>query len=238
MGRPQVERIVYPATRECVTATPTTNTPAPNFWSLDHDARNWVAQGKNFTAYRHDRDFAPVRKPASASDFYNTDQGAKMALTHRVQRSPYRYVSMRSQSAGRDGGNYLGTSIGTGGRVGPGTYSPHAQDMPRQEPLFSVLASGSLSRPPAGQRNASEACFATLDEDERQRSHAHFLHQKGAPFLQTMRWARPVGPGSNRPADKITPGPGAYGKLHSWPSTGFIGTARGFNHNSMSSMKA
>lgn len=232
MPRPTPERIVYPAVRDLLMATPTEGDKiTPNFWSVDHDNANWVAQGKNFTMYKVDRDYEAVKKPASASDFYNTDQSSKVSLGRRVQHSPYRYVTMRSQSQGRSGGQYLGTSIGTSGRVGPGAYSPHALTMPRQEPLMSVFASGSLSRPPAGSRSAGEACFATLDVDERKRKHAHFLHQKGVPILQSQRWERPVGPGSNLPSAKDTPGPGSYSHLHSWPSTGFIGTARGFNHN-------
>ena len=53
--------------------------------------------------HKNERTYYEPPKPASATDFYNTDQSAKMSLSHKVQRSPYRYVSMRSASAGRDG---------------------------------------------------------------------------------------------------------------------------------------
>jgi hypothetical protein len=225
------ERIVYPATRDLLMAVPTAGDKLDfNYWSLESDAQDWVAQGKHFSLHKRDRDYEGIRKPASATDFYNTDQSSKMSLSNRVTHSPLRYVNMRTQSAGRTG-PYLGTLISTGVRVGPGAYSPHASTMPRQEPNLSVFASGSLARAPAGNRNMGEACYATLDADERARKHAHFLKQKGAPILQSMRWERPVGPGSNLPAAKINPGPGAYRTLHSWPSTGYMGTARGYNHN-------
>ena len=55
---------------------------------------------------------------------------------------------------------------------------------------------------------------------------------KGRTFEKGLRWARPQGPGSNRPAAKETPGPGSYARLHSYPTAGFMGTGRGFNHNS------
>ena len=225
--RPQPERIVYPAMRECVSTIPTTNTPAPNCWTIDHDNKEWVAQGKTFSMYKHDRDYAAIRKPASASDFYNTDQGPKMSVGQRVQRSGYRYVGMRTQSAGRGGV----ASLSTGARVGPGAYNPHLATMPRQAPMMSAFASGSLSRPFAGARSAGDICCASIAQDERRRKDLYYQKQKGVPMLHAQRWERPVGPGSNLPSAKLPPGPGAYGKAHSWPATGFLGTARGFNHN-------
>ena len=101
MGRAKLQRVEYPAERELQFSTPTTNTPSPNFYSLDHDQRAWVAPGKSFSLYRNERTYFEPQKPASATDFYNTDQSAKMSLSHKVQRSPYRYVAMRAHSAGQ-----------------------------------------------------------------------------------------------------------------------------------------
>ena len=99
--------------------------------------------------------------------------------------------------------------------------------------MSSPFASGALARPsahPAGHA-AAEPGYATIAGDERARRQAYYGHVKGMPILKAQRWERPPGPGSNRPAGKLTPGPGAYSKLHAWPAGGFIGTARGYNHN-------
>lgn len=224
MPRPAVERITYPAERETVTCVPTTNTPAPNCWSIDHDNRNWVTQGKNFSLYTNDRSYAPTKQGASASDFYNTDQASKVSLVRKVQRSPYRYVSMSNKSAGRTSGPYLGTLTGTTDRAGPGAYSPGSLEMPRWAPNSSPFASGQ-PRCVSSNSHASEPGYATLTADERARKLHENGQGKGGSFPQTQRWPRAPGPGSNRPADKATPGPGAYGKLHAWPSKGFMVTS-------------
>ena len=136
--RPKLERVVYPAVRELYIGTPTAAVPDPNFWSLDHDDRNWVRQGKGFTMYKNERTYYESPKSASATDFYNTDQSSKMSLGHRVQRSPYRYVAMRQQSGGRSSLAATGMSE----RVGPGAYSPHSFVHPRHAPYGSAFASG------------------------------------------------------------------------------------------------
>ena len=227
-------RIEYPALRDTLLTIPTTNTPAPNFWSLDHDAANWVSKGKGFSMYRSERPYHESQKPASATDFYNTDQGAKTSLAHKVQRSPYRYVSMREQSSGRGGDTYLGTYIGTSERVGPGAYALGAyreHKMPRCEPYSSSFASG-VPRAGSAPKLKGEVGYSTLATDlATWNLHGSNRQLKGASFSKSMRWERPPGPGSNRPADKSAPGPGAYGRLHSWPEAGFLGSARGFNHN-------
>ena len=245
--RPRLERIQYPAVRELSMATPTTETPAPNCWSIDHDERAWVAQGKAFSMYRTERPYLEARKPASATDFYNVDQTSKMSIAHRVDRSPYRYVGMRSQSAGRDGGGaYLGVLISTPDGVGPGSYRKtgsfvpnaggrgtyHEVYMPRSEPGSSAFASGAVRGFGGPMRSTpSEPGYSTLATDRATwRKHAN-SQGKGYSFEKTRRFARPPGPGSNRPAEKETPGPGSYARLHSWPAKGFRGGARGFNLN-------
>ena len=250
--RPKLERVEYPSVRELSLATPTTLTPSPNFWSLDHDSRSWLRQGKGFTMHKNERTYYEAPKSASATDFYNTDQSSKMSLAHRVQRSPYRYVSMRSQSAGRaSDGTYLGNHSGTSERVGPGAYSvgmgsyvPTAGGsniyrevhMPRSEPGSSPFASGlprdggALGSGKVRGRNA-EPGYATLAVD-RATWNKHANQQlKGHSFPKTMRFHRPPGPGSNLPSQKDNPGPGSYGRLFSWPDQGFRGSARGYNHN-------
>ena len=78
----------------------------------------------------------------------------------------------------------------------------------------------------------AEPGYSTLATDHRVwNQHANSIG-KGYTFQQTQRWMRSPGPGSNRPSDKATPGPGSYGKLHSWPEGGFKGSSRGFNINS------
>jgi len=235
MPRPQVERIRYPAERETVTSVPTTKTPAPNFWSLDHDNRNWVRQGKHFSMHANERVYMPTKQGASASDFYNTDQASKVSLGRKVQRSPYRYVSMIEKSHGRDvspaiGHSYAPLMVSTTERGGPGAYSPGSQQMPRWAPNTSAFASGLPRCSTFDSRASSEPAYSTLETDEKLRKLHENGQTKGATFAMTQRWQRPAGPGSNRPSDKATPGPGAYGKLHSWPGKGFMGTAYGFNH--------
>ena len=139
---------------------------APNCWSIDHDNREWLAQGKSFTLHQHDRTYAETRRSASASDFYNTDQSSKMSIGHRVQRSPYRYVAMRQQSGGRSSLAATGMSE----RVGPGAYSPHSFVHPRHAPYGSAFASG-VPREGLGvlqQKQPVEPGYASLSVDRRQ----------------------------------------------------------------------
>lgn len=234
MGRAKLQRVEYPAERELQFSTPTTNTPSPNFYSLDHDQRAWVAPGKSFSLYRNERTYFEPQKPASATDFYNTDQSAKMSLSHKVQRSPYRYVAMRAHSAGRDHDRaYLGTFISTPERVGPGLYNENLRvgvSMPRISPNSSAFASG-VVRGSTLKRQFAEPGYATLALDNKTWTRHANLITKGHTFPQLQRWQRPPGPGSNRPSEKATPGPGSYGKLHAWPDEGFKGSSRGFNLN-------
>ena len=193
MVRPRLQKIEYPAQRELHLATPTTDTPAPNFYSLDYDSRSWVTQGKNFSMYKHDRSYYEPQKPASASDFYNTDQSSKMSLSHKVQRSPYRYVTMRSHSAGRSHDKaYLGTFIGTPERVGPGLYDENLRvglSMPRVSPGSSSFASG-MVRGASPNQQFAEPGYSTLATDSRVwNKHANAI-VKGYTFQQTQRWQR------------------------------------------------
>ena len=90
-----------------------------------------------------------------------------------------------------------------------------------------------LARAPDTGRVGGLRAYATVDFDERVRKHGVFLRQKGVPILESQRWARAPGPGSNRPAEKVAPGPGAYQNYtRSWgPEGGYMGTARGFRNN-------
>lgn len=236
MPRPQLERVKYPPLRDTVTTGPTTKTPDPNCWSLTHDKRNWVAQGKHFSMCINDRVYMPTKQPASANDFYNTDQASKVTIARKIQRSPYRYINMSQKSAGRDaspamGHTYSPLSVSTTERGGPGAYSPGSQQMPRWAPNSSSFAS---TQPRCGSfdlmRHSSEPGYSSLETDEKLRKLHENGQSKGGTFAMTQRWARPAGPGSNRPSEKATPGPGAYVNLHSWPAKGFMGTAYGFNH--------
>ena len=119
-------------------------------------------------------------------------------------------------------------------RVGPGTYDTHLRiEMPRSSPGSSAFASGVVrSVPdPMNRGRTAEPGYSTLATDRAQ-WHRHANRQaKGFSFSQTQRWQRPAGPGSNRPSERGTPGPGAYGRLHAWPQGGFRGSAHGYNHN-------
>lgn len=231
--RPPVERIVYPAVRTMTWQRESEASPPPNFWSLDADQRAWTARGKGFSLYRADRRYYQTPKPASATDFYNTDQSSKMSVTHKVQRSPYRYVGMRVESA-HNTGAYLGLVAGTPEQVGPGSYKPNAVRMERSEGSgSSAFASG---QPRTGDNfvlrgRTAEPGYSTLETDLRLWQRHANGQAKGLSFSNAQRWKRAPGPGSNLPGEKLIPGPGAYGTLHSWPDEGFKGTARGFNHN-------
>ena len=169
MPQPQLEKIVYPAVRDLMLAQPTAgDSISHNGWSVDSDSRAWMAQGRGFTLHPSDRSYQPTRKSASATDFYNTDQAAKMSVAHRVHRSPYRYVAMRSQSAGRDAA-HGGAGPSTGERVGPGSYSPSTLRMPRFSPNNAVFASG-VPRAGLGvlqQKQPIEPGYASLSHDRR-----------------------------------------------------------------------
>ena len=155
--------------RDLMLAQPTAgDSVSHNFWSVESDSRTWLAHGKGFTMYPSKRSYQNTRKSASATDFYNTDQSAKMSIAHRVHRSPYRYVAMRSQSAGREA-TVGGGGPSTGDRVGPGSYSPSTESMPRFAPNNAVFASG-VPRAGLGvlqQKQPVEPGYASLSHDRR-----------------------------------------------------------------------
>jgi len=237
--RGERRRIEYPAVRDMDwQLTPSAQTPAPNCYTLEADEREWHSEGKHFTLYSNDRTFYAGQGSASATDFYNTDQASKVSLHHRVSRSPYRYAAMRSSSAGRGGmpGASLELLTATNDKVGPGTYTADTYKVPlprrRHEVGSSVFASGTprIGAVGASPHRIAEPGYATLREDGKYWQLAENRQTKGKSFGNAQRWKRLPGPGTNLPAQKIPPGPGAYGELHSWPAGGFRGTARGFNH--------
>ena len=110
--------------------------------------------------YTADRTYHTTQPPASASDFYSTDQGSKMGIQHKVSRSPYRYAAMRSTAAGRmpknGGAENLGVRIGTNERIGPDKYSPHASRAPPANPRKTVGTSAFANE----QSRVSKECVA------------------------------------------------------------------------------
>ena len=239
--RGERKRIEYPAVRVMDwQATPSMHTPAPNCYTLEEDERNWHAEGKHFSLYLNNRTFYAGPGSASATDFYNTDQGSKASLYHRSTRSPYRYAAMRSSSAGRTGkGLSIDLLVATDEKVGPGSYEVDVQRVPPAQPRrqvgTSVFASGSprIGKGGGTAHRLAEPGYATVREDHKQWTLAENRQLKGRSFGCAQRWQRLPGPGTNLPAQKIPPGPGSYGQLHSWPDKGFRGTAKGYNHITM-----
>ena len=237
----QHPKIEYPAVRQ-MDWQRSAETPAPNFWSLDHDHRARCS-GKSCSLYKSDRKYTGITKPASATDFYNIDQMSKASLAHKVHRSPYRYVSMRSESEGLPKELLsFATPTGTTAKVGPGSYSPIAsgdswglsRSSTSTSPRGSSAFASGQARTGAGNfglpGRTAEPGYATLAVDQKLWVRHANGQSKGLSFGCAQRWKRPPGPGSNLPAVVATPGPGTYGKTHAWPNEGFSGTARGFNH--------
>ena len=83
-----LSRVEYPAVRDMLLTTATAETPPPNCWSLEHDEREWVRQGKGFSMYKNERSYYTAPKSASATDFYNTDQAAKQSAKHPATAPP------------------------------------------------------------------------------------------------------------------------------------------------------
>lgn len=224
--RGRIETITYPAFKN-MSWHKTTETPPPNCWSLEHDERV-RSGGVSFSQYRSDRKYHDQAKPASNTDYYNIDQSNKMSLAHKVHRSPYRYGGMLSESAGRGGSDtsYLGNSIGTPERVGPGSYSPIAASARGYALSLSrgVGSSAFASRQARTGNNfglpgrTAEPGYASLAVDERLWMRRANGQPKGASFGCAQRWKRPPGPGSNLPAEKDTPGPGSYVSMTEWLS--------------------
>ena len=237
--RGERKRIEYPSMRAMDwQATPSMHTPAPNCYTLEADERNWHAEGKHFSLYLNNRTFYAGPGSASATDFYNTDQGSKVSLYHRSSRSPYRYASMRSSSAGRTGkGLGIDLLIATDEKVGPGSYDVDVRKQPPALPRHPVGTSAFASTSPRIGKGGgtpyrtAEPGFATVREDHKHWGLSENRQMKGKSFGCAQRWQRLPGPGTNLPAQKIPPGPGSYGELHSWPDKGFRGTAKGFSRS-------
>ena len=139
MPRPQLERITYSPVRDLLLTTKTTDTPPPNCWTLEHDRKERVRAGKYFSLHKNERtyEFMKTNKSASATDYYTTDQGSKMSLAHKVQRSPSHYLN-RTEKRSYPDGAYLGEVHSTPNRVGPGAYGTSfgvlEHQMPRADP--------------------------------------------------------------------------------------------------------
>ncbi|KAL1515305.1 hypothetical protein AB1Y20_001937 [Prymnesium parvum] len=231
-----VERIRYPALREMTwQQSAAASNPDPNFYTLDYDDRVRHSEGKFFTLYATERTFYSGRGSASATDFYNTDQGPKATLYHRVSRSPYRYGAMRASSAGREV-KASSPACATTERVGPGTYHVGNQRVPppprRRDVGSAVFASATprLGKEWAVPPKTAEPVYSSLSVDRKSWTSRGNKYTKGMSFGSAQRFKRAPGPGTNLPAQVPVPGPGAYCGLHSWPDQGFNGTARGYNY--------
>jgi len=157
--------------------------------------------------------------------------GPKAGMTTVMENSDRRYASMTMKSAGRKAAvGALGG--GTDVHVGPGSYSPQttspqAQAFPSTEAApgarrtTAAFANGELRIPPRSFMVASHGshCEATHvygDSIARDAKRWQF-HANGVPlgrgFGESLRFARPPGPGSNLPEAKPPPGPGEYGTM-------------------------
>ena len=232
MVRNVVEKIKYPAFREMnLTTTDPNISVHPNMWSIEHDKLTKTKYARSTKLYTTERTYFSGPKPASATDFYNTDQSSKMSVERRVTASPYRYFGMRAEAGPRvPPGPYLGTYTSTPDEVGPGSYDQDEKRMPRHEPGTSAFASGMVRGRRIGSAS-TEPGYSSLSTDLALWNRHANRQSKGYSFPKVVRWERAPGPGSNRPAALDTPGPGAYRSQPSWPAKGFKGSARGFNHN-------
>jgi len=152
-----------------------------------------------------------------------------------VYRSPIRYAAMRLESGGRS--NPI-VPAGTDEVVGPGKYDPMLPTEVGRKPAISIdgssaFASGSLRVPPSSfslPHRTAEPGYSSIARDRSAWNQKGSGEAKGEAFGKGQRFRRAAGPGSNLPESKPPPGPGSYQKVHSWPSTGYMGTAKGFNH--------
>jgi len=143
---------------------------------------------------------------------------------------------MRLESGGRSDPV---VPAGTDEVVGPGKYDPMLPTEVGKKPAFSIdgsasFASGSLRVPPSSfslPHRTAEPGYSSLAHDRSAWNTKGTGQAKGEAFGKGQRFRRAAGPGSNLPESKPPPGPGSYQKLHSWPSAGYTGTAKGFNHN-------
>uniref|UniRef100_A0A7S4FBM2 Uncharacterized protein n=1 Tax=Chrysotila carterae TaxID=13221 RepID=A0A7S4FBM2_CHRCT len=228
-----MERIVYPAVREMdwqrLPVSPDSYGSA-----LEQDRRAWNG-ATAFTQYKNDRSLLTVTKPASATDYYDTNSGKCTEISRASERSPMRYSGMRETAAAR---NECRPNSSTNELVGPGSYSPTNKQKwePRlvqgeQIPL-PVFAD---AQPRTRSADFMHACssgtpgYSSLVHDQRNWQRHDNNRQKGAYIPRERRFQKPAG--SPTRAYSGSPGPGSYGKIASWPTQGYIGTARGFNHN-------
>ena len=188
--------------------------------------------------YKNDRQYVTGQKPSVHTEMLHVDAGSKMSVSHKVYRSPIRYAAMRVESGGRS--DLASQSLGgTDALVGPGKYDPMLPTEVGKKPAFSIdgsssFASGSLRVPPSSfslPHRTAEPAYSSLAHDRSAWNDKGNGQAKGEAFGRGLRFTRSPGPGSNLPECKPPPGPGSYQKLHQWPSSGFTGTAKGFNHN-------
>ena len=147
-----------------------------------------------------------------------------------------RYGAMRIDSGGRSDPV---VPAGTDEVVGPGKYDPMLPTEVGKKPAFSIdgsssFASGSLRVPPSSislPHRTAEPGYSSLAHDRSSWNDKANGQTKGEAFGRGQRFRRAAGPGSNLPDSKPMPGPGSYQKLHQWPTAGYMGTAKGFNHN-------
>lgn len=194
----------------------------------------WNAKGRNFSLYKADRQYITGEKPNVHTELIHADAGTKMSVAHKVYRSPMRYGAMRIESASRPDLSEH-SKVGTDERVGPGKYDPSPT---KSRPGYSIdgsaaFVSGELRIPPNSfslPHRTAEPAFSSVQLDKTAWVKKANGQGKGVSWTRSQRFQRQPGPGSNVPEHKPPPGPGSYLKLHSWPTSGYMGTAKGFNH--------
>ena len=206
-----------------------------NGWSFGADARAW-GRAQSHSQYNAERPMFGATPSYSKNAFYQTDQGPKVSMGRRSAGSGQRYSGMTALSSLPAAKHVFGgrtqQRVSSASLPGPGAYSPsHVKAAYNRlhvpQPGTSAFVCG-LPRTalPLLTNTCSEPGYGTLAADSRSWSRA------GARGPQAQRFKRPPGTGSNLPSQKVPPAPGAYDVgTHSWPAEGFIGTARGFNHN-------
>ena len=223
-------RIQYPAMRE-MNWQRAPRSAEPNGWSVAHDAHAW-ASARSHTQYKNDRPRYDNQLPSySAMPFYNSDEGPKAGVSKRAETSGARYSAMTVASSTRR--PFFSASHGPA----PGAYSPVIHDWGYNrlfvpQPGSPAFVDGQARVDPrtiglAHARWSAEPVFSSLEADQK----AWRAQGRGGLFSSGQRFKRPAGPGSNVPAMKVTPAPGAHSSMHSWPNGGFMGTAHGYNHN-------
>ena len=177
---------------------------------------------------------APRQRPTH-SPSPSPSPSLTLDTSHQVYRSPIRYAAMRRESGGR---SEPVVPSGTDEVVGPGKYDPAIPTEVGRKPAFSIdgtaaFASRELRVPPQSfqlPHRTAEPGYSSVALDRSAWNRKGSGHPKGEAWAKGQRFRRPPGPGSNLPESKPPPGPGSYQKLHSWPQSGYTGTAKGFNH--------